>query len=337
MQKEEKKAPIFNPVLITILLSVMVLVGLAYLRISEVSTLKNSQSVDASTIYKSILPEADYSTALEAINNNDFETARKILAPVSMDNYEDDVEDLYGFVEDNLYFQNTDKQKGQMYRKYWKKYETKSSENPKSELYKMMNNHFREITLAKEKVERAELLEEERANELAQQQRMRAQELKNKTFLNEKSGNFRITQDTLEATNFYRHKTFTPHRNDMGFLIYIGQNTRSGNIWMRLSVQYYAGSWLFVDGYTVYVDGKKYDRSNIDFERDNSSRRVWEWSDTSLTIQDLRLIRAIINSNEAVVRLRGNQYIHDYTISAEGKSALKDTLDYFDALGGKIG
>jgi hypothetical protein len=141
----------------------------------------------------------------------------------------------------------------------------------------------------------------------------------------------RKKEDRLENVTWYRDKTSPEYSNRNGFFLYFGE--RLSQVWLRWRVQYRSDDWLFIQSFTVYVDGVPYEYRSVHFERDNDSE-IWEWYDTSPSANDLAMIRAVIASKEAVVRFEGRQYRADRKISAEQKRALQRVLDAYTAKGG---
>jgi len=72
------------------------------------------------------------------------------------------------------------------------------------------------------------------------------------------------------------------------------------------------------------------------FERDHGSGSIWEWYDENVSVADMTMIKAIIKSKKATIRFIGNQYRRDHVISTQEKKSLQNTIDAFEALGGKI-
>ena len=104
---------------------------------------------------------------------------------------------------------------------------------------------------------------------------------------------------------------------------------------MRLVGQYYANDWLFIKNATFLVDGQTASFAP-DMERDNSGGKIWEWFDMSVSNPEVLVPYAmLIDGKEAKVRYTGNQYYNDRNISQKELKAIKDTHDYYIALGGK--
>lgn len=139
--------------------------------------------------------------------------------------------------------------------------------------------------------------------------------------------------DKLEKTTWYYDPSSPEYNDANAFYLYFGE--KGGEHWLRWRVQYHADDWLFIRSLTVYTDGRAWKYNPVDFERDHRAD-IWEWRDVSPTADDLAMIKAVIQSKEAVVRFNGAQYRADRTISAEQKHALQHVLEAFEAKGGKV-
>jgi hypothetical protein len=129
--------------------------------------------------------------------------------------------------------------------------------------------------------------------------------------------------DEVEGTTFYRAKTSPTYTNRNGFFLYVG-STPNVKPWYRFRIQYYGDNWLFIDSYTINVDGVKYNinPSYGEVERDNDSK-VWEWYDINPTASDINMLENISRSQKTIVRMNGSQYYKDFEISPEQKNALQ--------------
>lgn len=145
----------------------------------------------------------------------------------------------------------------------------------------------------------------------------------------------RISKDEVKATTWYEDKSSPKYVNANGFYLSIGTG-KGYTPTLRLKIQYYGDDWLFIDSYFFNVDGKtkSIDPGYGDIETDNDSK-VWEWFDTEPNKGEVELIKSIIKSKKAVMRLEGTKYYKDVTISATQKKALQRVLTVYAGLGGK--
>ncbi len=141
------------------------------------------------------------------------------------------------------------------------------------------------------------------------------------------------TTDKIEGIDWYRDRSSPASNNRNGFFLYIGKRGITGP-WLQLKIQYHADDWLFIRSFLVVADGQRFEYSRVSFERDHGSD-IWEWYDKGVTSDDMRMIEAVASSKEAVIRFFGQQYSSDKKITAAQKTALRNVLDAYNALGGE--
>jgi len=145
----------------------------------------------------------------------------------------------------------------------------------------------------------------------------------------------RVVKDTFKGITWYHDKSTPKYRNANAFELYFGTQ-KGANTTLRLVIQYYGEDWLFIEKYLFNVDGYTYeiDPSYGDIEKDSDSK-VWEWFDTKPNKGEVDLIKRIIKSKKAVMRIEGSQYYKDVTITSTQKKALGRVLIVYAGLGGK--
>jgi hypothetical protein len=139
--------------------------------------------------------------------------------------------------------------------------------------------------------------------------------------------------DKIEGVDWYKDKSSPVYDNSNGFFLYIGKRS-DGAPWLRLRIQYHADRWLFIESFIVVADGQRFEQPVATFERDNDSM-IWEWYDEKVSESDMQMIKSIISSKDATIRLNGHQYHKDVKIKPNQKTALQNVLDAYSALGGK--
>ena len=104
---------------------------------------------------------------------------------------------------------------------------------------------------------------------------------------------------------------------------------------MWLVIQYTGRTWLFINSYTILVDGRTYSINPgfQEVERDNGGFMIWEWYQFQVSKPDVDMIEKIANSKSAEIRYYGDQYYDDGTISKEEKQAFKNVLAAYEVLG----
>ncbi len=87
------------------------------------------------------------------------------------------------------------------------------------------------------------------------------------------------------------------------------------------------------------VDGKIYNISEESYGEikiDNGSGGIWEWLDRSVSASEYEIVKAVANSKSAKLRYNGKGYYKDKKITYKEKVALKNILNAYEALGGKL-
>lgn len=184
----------------------------------------------------------------------------------------------------------------------------------------------KEIKLAIEKIKEQE--------SKVQQAELKKKMDEEKKRLEQATSKMRKKVDEVQGITWYYDKTTSSYNNVNSFHTYIGERA-SGSPWLRLRIQYAGDNWLFIDNYKFLIDGRNYEITPVEVERDNNAD-VWEWYDTDADKSNIDIIKAIIESDKAVVRYEGKQYYKDRTITSAEKKALQNVLDAFKALGGNI-
>jgi hypothetical protein len=105
---------------------------------------------------------------------------------------------------------------------------------------------------------------------------------------------------------------------------------------LRFRIQYHAEDWLFFDKVQFSIDGKAYDYIPTKTETDSGNGgSIWEWFDESIIESDKDLINALANAKSAKMKLNGKQYYEVKTISKAQINSIKQTLEYYKAMGGE--
>jgi len=137
-------------------------------------------------------------------------------------------------------------------------------------------------------------------------------------------------EDKIEGVTWYHDKSTssTPNRNNV--YLYIGR--KGAQVWLRLRMQYAGDSWLFINGFIVAADDKRFER-RARFQRDYHTT-IWEWHDTVVGQEELEIVQAIIAAKNVTIRYSGDKYYSDRKVSPQEKQALKNVLDAYAALRG---
>lgn len=105
----------------------------------------------------------------------------------------------------------------------------------------------------------------------------------------------------------------------------------------RLQIQYYADDWLFIRKYQFSIDGKAYEFIPMKVERDNGyGGKIWEWCDEAVTDNDVNFVKALAKAKSAKIKFIGDQYYNIKTIKTKELQSIKNTIDLYIAMGGKL-
>jgi len=146
----------------------------------------------------------------------------------------------------------------------------------------------------------------------------------------------RIVKDDVKSLKFYYDKSSPRYVNANGFALYAGQESGS-DPYLYLEIQYFGSDWLFIKSYFFNIDGETYEITPNygEIETDHDSD-VWEWYNKPATVENIGMIQKIIKSKKTVVRLEGDKYYKDVTITQTQKTALKNVLTVYQGLGGTL-
>ena len=119
-------------------------------------------------------------------------------------------------------------------------------------------------------------------------------------------------------------------RNRNGIYCYFSANN------LRFVYQYHSDDWLFIKKCQFLVDGKTFEYFPGEVKRDNDESGITEWFDDSVDANNKDLIEALANAKKAKVKLNGDNYYDVKEISKKEIRSIKQTLEYFKALGNNI-
>ena len=148
----------------------------------------------------------------------------------------------------------------------------------------------------------------------------------------------RLSADPVRGMNFYYPMEFPYYTDYWGadvrcfVLPYLGR--QGDDVWLRLVCNYTDDDWVFFKKITFAVDEERYSDSfnYFDIVRDNDYGDVWEYIDTDVYDSDIEMLWEIANSTQTIIRFEGDDYYHDFTVSAADKEAIKQVLTVYEAL-----
>lgn len=146
----------------------------------------------------------------------------------------------------------------------------------------------------------------------------------------------RVEKDNVEGITFYSDRSSPNFVNTTAFYAYIG--TRGDKPWLQLKIQYASDDWLFIESYTVKTDRRSFEiteKSYGEIKKDHSGGKIWEWLDRHVGKHEYQMMEAVSNSKSATIRYRGKDYVKDKAITESQKTAFKNVLEAYKALGGE--
>ncbi len=155
-----------------------------------------------------------------------------------------------------------------------------------------------------------------------------------KELLSSASKKMRVKVDDMNEITWYFDKTSPQFVNYNGFFIYVGLGT-DRKPFLKLSIQYAADDWLFIDKYIIKVDEKLYtisENSYGEIKTDNGNGGIWEWLSRDVGESELEIIKAVANGTNVKIRFEGKRYYKDKMITEEQKLALKNILSFYESL-----
>ena len=161
----------------------------------------------------------------------------------------------------------------------------------------------------------------------------RIEEAKRAEFVKKNKSKFREKEDEFKGVTWIYHKSSPQYtnRNACYFYFYIKEGKASN---FRFRFQYYDDDWLFIKNMIFRINDEENRTIVPDMERDNARGYIWEWCDMYYSEVGLPFITELANANSVKVKLNGSQYYDTRTLSKEQIKAMKETLEYYYALGG---
>lgn len=112
--------------------------------------------------------------------------------------------------------------------------------------------------------------------------------------------------------------------------LYFGSRAERLQPWLCLRVEYRGGAWLFAESLTVATGGERYQLDALDFSRIVAARGVLESAQLVLDPEGEQAVRAIADSEECTIRLRGRGEQLDYKVTDLDRLRFRDVLTAFE-------
>ncbi len=181
-----------------------------------------------------------------------------------------------------------------------------------------------------------------RENERIAQEEKHKQDSINKVIIAEKESLFKVNKDEFNEKSWVHHKSEPRYRNCNGVYCYFAlKNNKAENL--RFVFQYYSDDWLFIRNMIFNFDGDNIriipDRMQTDC---GDGGMIWEWCDEHVyggneeyEVNEA-FIKKFLSAEQVKVKLNGSQYSDTRTLTKAQIKAIKDTYEYYVALGGEF-
>ncbi|WP_434706693.1 hypothetical protein J3Q07_16555 [Pseudomonas sp. D4-18] len=180
-----------------------------------------------------------------------------------------------------------------------------------------------ELVGVNQRIEAAEKAKQAEAAKLAAEQERALARL---------NANLQKRTDEIKGITWFSHKTEPVLDTHMS--LYFGTKDGSAAGYpLRMKFHYFADSWLFIGSVTIKADDQIYTLGSMDFERDNGSGSIWEWSDTP--VDDMAMLSKIVAAKKVMIRFDGRQYYNDFVLPEAQKNAMKEVMLAWQRYGGK--
>lgn len=142
-----------------------------------------------------------------------------------------------------------------------------------------------------------------------------------------------IETDTVAGYSWYLPYNRPTYVNERVYVLpFIGNNQNNDDWYLCLIASYYGDDWIFYNKLVINADGQRYERS-LDYskiERSNKKGLVAEFFRQPIKDSDITWLRAIAESDNAVIRFQGSSHQYDLTVSSTDKQSIKQVLDTYD-------
>lgn len=149
---------------------------------------------------------------------------------------------------------------------------------------------------------------------------------------------FRIKKDEFDTmgTTWYKPRTAPQYVNYNALYMYFGCQQEMPTS-LRFRMQFQDDNWLFIRSVQFSIDGKPYEYTPNNLERDSGNGgQIWEWFDDAVDYSNKEIVLALYGASTARMRLVGDQYHKEKTITSTQLNEIKKTIDLYRAMGGQL-
>lgn len=205
-------------------------------------------------------------------------------------------------------------------------------------------NSIGEVTLeSKTAIDEAEkayqsISEEFRAKVTNVDKLKKAKNVIKKLIIEEKTPLFNLNYDKVQDITWYMHKSVPNYAGLRSYIIPVF-GKKGNSYWFYIRYHYAGNDWVFWNKLTILVDGAKYYKTvgRRDTVRENDTE-VWEYyteplgCNVGMDNSELKMLKAIAQSNETIVRFAGYDYSYDLTVTPTDKKIISDVLALYEAM-----
>jgi len=143
---------------------------------------------------------------------------------------------------------------------------------------------------------------------------------------------FTHKQDEFSDVVWVTPKSAPKYRNMNGVYCYFAmENDVATNL--RFVFQYHSDEWLFIRNMIFNIDGENITIAPKMETDCGNGGRIWEWCDVSALLYP-DVVKKIANSKSVKVKMNGSQYYDTRTLTSAQIASIKETYEYYLALGG---
>lgn len=152
--------------------------------------------------------------------------------------------------------------------------------------------------------------------------------------LEEALSRIKVEKDNIEGVVRYYPTAYPEYINIRTYMLpWIFENSSGGKV-LHITINYTGKNWIFFQKATVLVDGERYEMNFGYFAVDRASRygTVVENVDIVADEDDIEMLNKIASSDSAEVRLSGDNYKYEWTISEADKRGITELLDVYELM-----
>ncbi|MEE1001676.1 MAG: hypothetical protein U0L37_06950 [Bacteroidales bacterium] len=173
---------------------------------------------------------------------------------------------------------------------------------------------------------------------IKEEEKVKEEKLKNDSIINVSEKLFTKKYDEFKNIYWIKPKNSPKYVNMNGCYCYFQMNQDSTVSNFRFVFQYFAADWLFIDRMIFNIDGEN--TTIIPDMNTDHDGNIWEWCDVSVdkySSTNESFILKLANAKSVKVKLIGdNNYYKIKTLSEQQIKSIKETYNYYKALGGEF-